>query len=195
METHARLFQRIAPIYQLFFHSQSRAYCRLLEKYKHYLPEDSRVLDIGCGPGALSSALQRHGFIVTGVDFAPAMVAWARKLNPANEYLLADGRNLPFRDKSFDLVTAAYVAHGLDSENRLTLYREAARLARRLVVFHDFNFRRHILISLIELVEGGNYFSFVREGAAEMEMVFARVNKLEVGPRTSWYICIPNKGG
>lgn len=40
----------------------------------------SRVLDLTCGPGLYAVPLARRGAIVTGVDFSPASIAYARNL-------------------------------------------------------------------------------------------------------------------
>jgi len=39
-----------------------------------------RVLDLTCGPGLYATALARRGARVTGVDFSPASIAYARQL-------------------------------------------------------------------------------------------------------------------
>jgi len=191
MNRQAKLFHRIAPVYRLFFKSQNRKYSRLIDKYGHHLPLGRKALDIGCGSGALSNALHNRGFEVTGVDFAPAMIELAQRLSPQVTFLDADGRQLPFPDKGFELVTAAYVVHGLNSESRLALYREAARLAQGMVLFHDYNQRRNPFVDIVELIEGGHYFSFLSTGLEEMQQVFADVSVIDVGPRSSWYICTP----
>jgi SAM-dependent methyltransferase len=42
-------------------------------------PDGARVLEVGCGPGHLSTQLARHhGFDVTGLDLDPAMIARAQ---------------------------------------------------------------------------------------------------------------------
>jgi len=188
---HAQLFHRIAPIYQLFFGHQVRNYNRLLAKFGHHLPMAGKALDIGCGPGGLATALYRRGYEVTGVDFAPAMIKYARRLEPNIEFIQADGRELPFSDHSFDLVTAAYVAHGLPPQERISLYEEAVRLTRGMVLLHDYSRRRNPLTDAVEWMEGGNYFSFVREGEAELNQVFAGVKIVEASYWSNWYICTP----
>jgi ubiquinone/menaquinone biosynthesis C-methylase UbiE len=71
------------------------------------------ALDAGCGTGFLSFELAARGHHVTGVDFAPAMIAEARR--KAEERSLAvrfekgDAEQLPFAPASFDLVISRHV--------------------------------------------------------------------------------------
>ena len=72
-----------------------------------------RVLDVGCGDGALGCAIAARGAEVTGVDADPAMLTAARS-RAARQGLavaFAEGRleRLPFADASFDLVVAMTV--------------------------------------------------------------------------------------
>src|SRR5262245_46423454 len=58
------------------------------------------ALDIGCGTGFLAFELAGRGHRVTGVDFAPAMLAEARRKAAARGTTIrfeeADAENLPF---------------------------------------------------------------------------------------------------
>jgi SAM-dependent methyltransferase len=67
-----------------------------------------RVLDVGCGDGALTEALQRSGLDVTGVDASPELLAAARKRG-LNVHL-ADAQALPFRSE-FDAVFTNATLH------------------------------------------------------------------------------------
>lgn len=67
-----------------------------------------RLLDVACGPGALSAAAAVRGARPTGVDFASAMVAEARALHPGLEFREGDAEALPFADSSFDAVAMAF---------------------------------------------------------------------------------------
>src|SRR5258706_4095638 len=69
-----------------------------------------RVLDIATGPGYVASAAKQRGADVIAVDFAPAMVAYARHLDPALDVREGDAEALPFDAASFD---AAIVSFGL----------------------------------------------------------------------------------
>jgi ubiquinone/menaquinone biosynthesis C-methylase UbiE len=71
------------------------------------------ALDAGCGTGFLSLELAARGHRVTGVDFAPAMIAEARR-KAAERSLAArfedgDVEQLPFGPASFDLVISRHV--------------------------------------------------------------------------------------
>src|ERR1700732_163676 len=71
------------------------------------------ALDAGCGTGSLSLELAGRGNRVTGIDFAPAMLAEARKKAAAQSLAIrfeeADAEQLPFPAASFDLVMSRHV--------------------------------------------------------------------------------------
>lgn len=67
-----------------------------------------RILDLGCGDGALTGALAAAGAIVTGVDSSPAMVAAARALGL--DAHVADATALGFNG-DFDAVFSNAVLH------------------------------------------------------------------------------------
>jgi ubiquinone/menaquinone biosynthesis C-methylase UbiE len=75
--------------------------------------EKLQALDIGCGTGFLSLELAARGHEVTGIDFAPAMLALAKdKATAAGATIRfeeADAENLPFAPASFDLVITRHV--------------------------------------------------------------------------------------
>lgn len=43
------------------------------------LPREARILELGCGTGALALALAAHGFRVTAIDASPTMIAEAER--------------------------------------------------------------------------------------------------------------------
>ena len=72
-----------------------------------------RVLDVGCGPGALTAELvARLGpAAVSAVDPSEPFVAAARARNPAVSVQQAFAEQLPFPNQTFDLALAQLVVH------------------------------------------------------------------------------------
>ena len=72
-----------------------------------------RVLDVGCGPGALTAELvARVGpSAVSAVDPSGSFVAAARERHPAVSVQQASAEQLPFPDQAFDVVLAQLVVH------------------------------------------------------------------------------------
>lgn len=67
-------------------------------------------LDIGCGEGANTRKLAERGARIQGVDIAPTFIRHAREaeaLSPLGVvYHVGDAAALPFKDETFDFVTA-----------------------------------------------------------------------------------------
>jgi SAM-dependent methyltransferase len=72
-----------------------------------------RVLDVGCGPGALTAELvKRTGpDAVAAVDPSEPFVAAARARNPGVDVRQASAEHLPFPDRAFDVAIAQLVVH------------------------------------------------------------------------------------
>lgn len=188
------LFNKIAPIYGMFFNFQLRYFNKIQEKVGNEIDfsKYDSILDIGCGTGALCKVFHDKGLEVVGVDPSKGMLAQAnKKLNnlPIKLIHIVPGEPLPFKDKSFDIVITSYVAHGLKKDERLQLYNEMKRLSKKLVIIHDYNENRAILTSIVEWLENGDYFNFIKIAEEEMKEVFNEVKKIDVDTRAAWYIC------
>ncbi|BAM05211.1 class I SAM-dependent methyltransferase [Phycisphaera mikurensis] len=87
-----------------------------------FLPEEGRLLDVGCGEGLVTAALARRtGLTAVGVDVDAEAGA-------AAPVLACDGRRLPFRDGAFDAATVLTVLHHCDDPEAVLA--EAVRVVR-----------------------------------------------------------------
>jgi demethylmenaquinone methyltransferase/2-methoxy-6-polyprenyl-1,4-benzoquinol methylase len=132
------MFTRIAPRYDFLNHLLSFSLDRIWRRrtalhFRHILERPrARVLDLCCGTGDLTFALDRvrsgklgdadrdenaprlsnHREPLHGSDFVEGMLVRARRKATAGEhdavFTAADALNLPFADQSFDLITTAF---------------------------------------------------------------------------------------
>jgi SAM-dependent methyltransferase len=94
------------------------------------LEPGQRVLDVGCGPGALTAVLvERLGTDqVAGVDPSEPFVAAVRDRLPGVDVRLAPAEDLPFADASYDAALAQLVVHFM--ADPVAGLREMARVTR-----------------------------------------------------------------
>lgn len=72
-----------------------------IRKFDQWLPDRSRVLDIGCAAGRDTVFLgQRHW--VTGVDITPEMIELARRKGGNCSFIVGDSTRLAFDNDTFD---------------------------------------------------------------------------------------------
>jgi SAM-dependent methyltransferase len=87
-----------------------------------------RVLDVGSGPGALTSELIARGAEVAAADPSEQFVAAARERHPGVDVRLAPAEALPFEDGTFDAALAQLVVHFMSDP--VAGLREMARVTR-----------------------------------------------------------------
>ncbi len=190
------LFNFIAPIYGLFYNSQKKNYKITIDNMHNELDlsKYNTIIDVGCGTGALCSALNQEGLEVTGVDPAEKMLKIGmKKIENKDINFIKAGtcKPLPFEDNSFDISIASYVAHGIKREERVKLYQEMNRVSKQFVILHDYNEKRAILTNIIEFLERGDYFYFIKNVRKELDEHFKSVKVIDVDGHAAWYICTP----
>jgi len=75
------------------------------------LPENARLLDIGCGPGLYTKRFAERGLRVTGLDFSENSINYAREHDSKNKYIIGDYLMMEF-DNVFDIVTLIMCDYG-----------------------------------------------------------------------------------
>jgi ubiquinone/menaquinone biosynthesis C-methylase UbiE len=69
---------------------------------------ETRVLDVGTGPGYVAGAAAQRGANAVGIDFSAALVERARNRYPAIRFEQADAEALPFEASTFDAVVNGF---------------------------------------------------------------------------------------
>jgi SAM-dependent methyltransferase len=123
------------------FDVAAEAYDRFMGRYSRLLSPQladlagvrggQRVLDVGCGPGALTAELvKRLGpASVSAVDPSEPFVAAVRARNPGVDVQREPAEHLPFPDRAFDVALAQLVVHFMSDP--VAGLAEMARVTRR----------------------------------------------------------------
>ena len=95
-----------------FVHQYGKAVAELIEA-----KENSTVLDLGCGNGALSRILHNMGYSVKGMDASRELLNIAREKNPDIVFIQADATNFSL-ETPVDVVFSNAVFHWIDRERQ-----------------------------------------------------------------------------
>jgi SAM-dependent methyltransferase len=103
----------------------------------------ARALDIGCGAGLSTAALEPLAGTVVGLEPVPSMLAHRRAVSARASFVAARAEQLPFAAASFDLVTAAGALNYVDLDAFLP---DLARVLAPggLLVIYDFSAGRRL---------------------------------------------------
>jgi len=78
-----------------------------------YVSSQSRILDVGCGPGVLAAEVARNysNVEIIGLDISPQRLEYARQQNNLKnlQFQCANSTHLPFPDNSIDLVYSRFM--------------------------------------------------------------------------------------
>jgi ubiquinone/menaquinone biosynthesis C-methylase UbiE len=93
------------------------------------LDEGMRILDVGCGTGALLKRLnEKYNIEAYGIDADSNMVAVAKLQCPACTFTRAPGEKIPFPHEHFDVLTACLAYHHFS--DKAGFAKEAARVLK-----------------------------------------------------------------
>lgn len=90
-----------------------KAAIQTFKKFANITQPFKKCLDVGCGTGLSSVAVAEICESVIGVDMSEGMLSQVAKHSKI-KYQKASAENLPFADKSFDLITAGLAMHWFD---------------------------------------------------------------------------------
>ena len=103
----------------------------MVEHYKKFIEPNSKILDVGAGELYISKLMQDYfkGKVI-GVD----VIDYGTNLV---EHRTIKDNELPFPDKSFDVVTFNNVLHHIDVKGQKKILKEAKRVSKKIIIFED----------------------------------------------------------
>jgi ubiquinone/menaquinone biosynthesis C-methylase UbiE len=120
-----------------YYRYKRKEFLKLLNEYDF---TGKSVLEIGHGPGGnLIEVYKQKPKRLAGVDISGQMVKLARNKIPQHiEVQKINGTELPFEDRSFDVVfTATVLQHNTDEKMLKALMKEIARVSKDTVLFFE----------------------------------------------------------
>lgn len=143
------------------------------------VPDNAKVVDIGCGTGAMLPLLARRGARVVAIDKSPEMIAKAHERAAADNLLdsvsikqnTAMEIDRVFPENEFDAVVLSLVMSELTSDERAWLLNQCARILKpdgvllvadefrpegllKQVAFSIFRFPLHLIAYLYTQIKG-----------------------------------------
>jgi len=89
-----------------------------------------RALDVGCGDGWYTAQMVEAGGAVTGLDYSERAIGFARLLVPGASFKNVSAAEIPFEDKSFDIVFSIQVLEHIPPEELPRAVGEIARVLK-----------------------------------------------------------------
>ena len=185
VNTHSNLFDTIAEPYAWFYNFQCKHYKHVIKAMA--LKPNSKILDLGAGTGAMASLLNDDHDILA-VDGSKAMVKVMKRLNPNMKVEHLDiTQTLPYANKQFDVVLTSFVLHGLKAKDRLHVLSEMKRVAD-VVIVYDYYGKRHFFTDIVEFIEQGDYFNFMKQFKDEFRSFFPEHVIIPINSGSALYI-------
>lgn len=131
------IFDLYAQAYQDQFMALQE-YQSSLDQFCQYIKTDSRVLDIGCGPGNISAYLLRAlpHLKIFGIDLSSKMVELAKKNIPSGDFRKMDCRVMDRLEGRFDAMVCGFCLPYLNANEVSELFKKASVLLNPAGVFY-----------------------------------------------------------
>jgi len=110
------------------------------ETISNFIENDSTVIDIGCGTGAIVFRLAKKCKRVVGIELSLKMIQYANKQKekgnyPNVEFIHADAANLSeIIHQRFDYATTSLVIHEMTVNDRLKAINEMKSIAENIII-------------------------------------------------------------
>jgi len=160
------------------------------------------VLDLGCGLGEINGVLKNQEMFVVNIDISLSSLRIAKLFYPQSNFLCADLSNIPFKKKTFDLITAiSSLEFCFDKARILRVVKEKLRDNGRLyievrnndfIVYRlmrplFFIYKKRFLIKDYPAIgfqdlEYGEWVGLFRDSGLDVEKTYASIRPWNYGP-------------
>lgn len=116
-------FDKIAHYFDSFLIQffYNKAHNQNIRFLKEYIGDNSQILDIGCGTGNFLNKLKKinKNMKLSGIDESEEMIKIAQNKLKEISITVANAKDLPFKDNSFNLITIIDAFYYFDNKERV----------------------------------------------------------------------------
>lgn len=134
----------ITNLYSIFIDPLLRDIRTYISKFSG-MKRGDKVLDVCCGTGDQVFYYGKGSIIATGVDLSPGMIEAAEKRKEKSgltnvSFRVANAKQLPFKDNSFDFASICLGLHEIKRDERDKIISEMKRVVKKegFLIFIDF---------------------------------------------------------
>jgi ubiquinone/menaquinone biosynthesis C-methylase UbiE len=141
----SRLYSRLNPSALFIYQERERAVIDALSANGFDDLSDSRILDVGCGTGETLRDFIKYGASpgnLSGIDLLHDRIERARALSPGIGFRAGNAEELPYPDRSFDIVLCFTVFSSvLDGTMKRKIASEMTRVLSEsgIILWYDFH--------------------------------------------------------
>jgi cyclopropane fatty-acyl-phospholipid synthase-like methyltransferase len=130
-------WNKVAAIYQDKFMGVD-LYNDTYDQFCNLVKPDSKILEIGCGPGNITKYLlsKRPDLRIEGIDVAPNMIELARQNNPSAKFKVMDGREIDTLNEKYDAIICGFCIPYLSKEDLTKLVKDCSLLLNETGIFY-----------------------------------------------------------
>jgi len=164
----------ITNLYSIFIDPLLRDIRTYISKFSG-MKRGDKVLDVCCGTGDQVFYYGKEGIIATGVDLSPGMIKSAEKRKEKSgltnvSFRVANAKQLPFKDNSFDFASICLGLHEIKRDERDKIITEMKRVVKKegFLIFIDFQVPLpstiiSYLVKAIEYFAGRNHYECFKD--------------------------------
>ena len=164
----------ITNLYSIFIDPLLRDIRTYISKFSG-MKRGDKVLDVCCGTGDQVFYYGKGSIIATGVDLSTGMIKSAEKRKEKSgltniSFQVANAKQLPFKDNSFDFASICLGLHEIKRDERDKIISEMKRVVKKegFLIFIDFQVPLpstiiSYLVKAIEYFAGRNHYECFKE--------------------------------
>ncbi len=135
---------------RLKWKKRNNYYHKLLEAYYSYLiPENSKVIEIGCGAGELLNAVKPANGV--GIDFSQKMVNLARKKFTKIKFYVQDAENIELNEKFDYIIVCDLVGSLIDVQKAFGNLKKISHKDSKIII-SNYNYLWEPILKFAELI-------------------------------------------